>query len=176
MSDEQKYRNLQQYAFAHQCPEELIWLLEKVVGAKSILEIGSCHGHTLLSMANCMGDKGKVVSIDAGHDIDMLQATVDGLKAGGFDAHLFHGDSTSVQAVAFAREHGPFDFVFIDGGHDFPVCRLDWENYGPMGKVVAFHDIAHPHHDVRHLWEEIKAGNRTEERVLSMMGIGVVYK
>ncbi len=169
-------RNLQQYAFAHQCPDELIWMLQKLEGVKSILEIGSCHGHTLLSMANATGGKGKVASIDAGHDIDMLRATVDGLKAGGFDAHLFHGDSTTQEARAFAEKHGPYDFIFIDGDHSDEGARADWVRFGPLGKVVAFHDIAHPHHEVSKLWAEIKATHRTEECVRSMMGIGVVYQ
>lgn len=163
-------------AFAHQNQEELFWFLNRVKGAKSILEIGSAHGHTLSMMAS-FADKGaKLRSIDMGLDPEGLGASVMHLLRNGYDANVHFGDSTSKEAVEWAKANGPYDVVFIDGGHDFPVCRLDWENYGPLGKVVGFHDIYHPHHDVRKLWEEIKGIHKTEELAVSYMGIGVVYK
>lgn len=163
-------------AFAHQNQEELYWWLSKIQGAKSILEIGSAHGHTLSMMARFSVANSKIRTIDMGLDMDGLGNAVMGLLKAGHDADLFFGDSTSKEAVEWARKNGPYDVVFIDGGHDFPVCRLDWENYGPMGKIVGFHDIHHPHHDVRHLWEEIKKTHKTDELAVSYMGIGVVYQ
>lgn len=163
-------------AFAHQNQEELMWFLEKVKGAKSILEIGSAHGHTLRMMATA-SDKGAVIrSIDMGLDPNGLGENILELLRGGWDANVFFGDSTSQEAIEFAKQDAPYDVVFIDGGHDFPVCRLDWENYGPLGKIVGFHDIHHPHHNVKELWAEIKGSHKTEEFAVSYMGIGVVYK
>jgi len=163
-------------AFAHQNREELFWFLNKIKDAESILEIGSAHGHTLTMMATFAKPGAKIRSIDAGLDPDGLGASIMGMLKNGYNANMFFGDSTSKEAVEWAKKDGPYDVVFIDGGHDFPVCRLDWENYGPLGKVVGFHDIYHPHHDVKNLWREIKATHKTEEIALSHMGIGVVYK
>ena len=35
---------------------------------------------------------------------------------------------------------GPYDFIFIDGDHRYEPVKVDWENYAPLGGVVAFHD------------------------------------
>jgi hypothetical protein len=34
-----------------------------------------------------------------------------------------------------------FDFVFIDGLHQYDALQLDWDNVGKYAKVIAFHDI-----------------------------------
>lgn len=57
-------------------------------------------------------------------------------------AHLFVGNSGGVEALAFACEYGPFDFVFIDGDHHHGAVLGDWQIYGPLGKYVGLHDIA----------------------------------
>lgn len=162
--------------FEHQHPSEVMQMVEKARGLKSVLEIGSATGHTLAMLA-LVGEKGaKVCSIDAGLAREKLANTITKLRAAGYDAHVFDGDSHSAEALAFAYKHGPFDFVFIDGDHSYEGAKADWESYGPLGKVVAFHDIAHPHHDVSKLWAEIKEAYKTEEIVLTTMGIGMVYR
>jgi len=86
--------------------------------------------------------------------------------------------------VAIAQD-GPFDALLIDGDHTYEGVKADWENYGHLAKLVAFHDIVG--HDqservtgrrveVPRLWAEIKAaGAETVEFVApeSSMGIGV---
>ena len=162
-------------AFAHQNPSEIGWLLRKLGGMESFLEIGSAYGHTLAMMA-LMGMKGaKVCSIDAGLAPNELKDTLEKLQRGGYNCHLYQGDSKSLGAVTFAEKHAPFDFIFIDGDHSYEGVKADWENYRKFSKMIGFHDIAHPHHDVSKLWAEIKEKHKTDEVVLSNMGIGVVY-
>ena len=161
--------------FEHQYPAEMIRMLERIAGMESILEIGSASGHTLVLLALSSIKGSKVCTIDAGLHWEALSVVVEKLKAAGFDANKFKGDSKSPEAISFAEEHGPFDFVFIDGDHSYEGAKADWENYGRMAKIVGFHDIAHPHHDVSKLWAEIKATHNTQEIVHSTMGIGLVY-
>jgi hypothetical protein len=52
--------------------------------------------------------------------------------------------------------------------------RQDWNDYGPLAKVVAFHDIASD--TIKDFWAELKREYRTEERIDSFMGIGIVYR
>jgi len=47
------------------------------------------------------------------------------------------------EALKLATQHAPFDFLFIDAGHDFTDVRDDHAAYGPLvrpGGIVAFHD------------------------------------
>ena len=63
------------------------------------------------------------------------------------------------------RQHGPYDLVFIDGDHSPAGVRADWQNYGPMARLVAFHDIDAEHgkltparladYGVHQLWTEL---------------------
>ena len=157
---------------------EFTWLLSKIKGAKSILEVGSCHGQSLKLMAAQAAPNAKIRSIDLGTLPGVkpcLSKVMEDLRAGGFDADVRFGNSQDVETVEWAKSSGPFDLVFIDGDHDYDGVKKDYENFGPLGKLVVFHDIAHPGHGVKKLWSEIKGNKQTTEKVFSEMGIGVVF-
>jgi len=167
--------------------EHLLWLSK---WANSILEIGSRYGDTLLQMARAMPTKGRVVAVDLpgiqpwGYPDSEphLMANMAILKKEGYDTYLFLGDSTNPQTVKAAKSLAPFDLVFIDGDHRYEGVKKDWENYGPLGKMVVFHDIVEHPKDSRNapevwrLWKEIE-GNKTEFIAKdSLMGLGVVCR
>jgi len=169
--------------------DEFGWLLDHMEGARSILEIGSCLGLSLKGFSTRMVPGAKIRSIDAGVCYDMdgtrvvtannLLLTIQELAHSGFDATVMTADSMWPQVVEWARENGPYDFIFIDGGHHYETVKSDFENYAPMGKLVGMHDIAntgnHTYGVVR-FWNELKAaGYRTEEKIASEKGTGIVY-
>ncbi len=162
-----------------QNPQEFTWLLQKIKGAKSILEIGSCHGPSLKLLAENAAPGAKVRSIDLGTQPGAkrnLSETIEKLKLNGFDAEVKFGNSQDLEQVEWAKSEGPFDVVFIDGEHSYQGTSKDYHNYGQLGKIVVLHDIAHPGFQIGKLWGEIKqTGKPTVERVLSDMGIGVVF-
>ncbi len=131
-----------------QNPSEHAAFLEllKKENVKSYLEIGSMYGGSLWRTAHVLPKGAKVVSVDyASHTpeaLPHLKEAVAALKSEGYDVHLLHGDSTSPEIVEKVSDLAPFDCVFIDGSHTFEDVQADWENYGPMGRIVAFHDIA----------------------------------
>jgi hypothetical protein len=116
-----------------------------------------------------------------------LQACVTQLSKDGYDAHLIWGDSTNAAVVRQVMVLGPFDLILIDGGHTLPFVRSDWMNYGPMGKIVAFHDIAWKRDpgwdgyqiDVPLFWENIKDTYNHQEIRLDPTGrdngIGILW-
>lgn len=120
--------------------------LLKQEGIKSYLEIGSMYGGSLWRAAHVMPKGSRVVSVDyATHTpeaLPHLQEAVNDLKSEGYDVHLLHADSTAPETVEKIAALGPFDCVFIDGSHTLEAVEADWKNYGPMGRIVAFHDIA----------------------------------
>jgi predicted O-methyltransferase YrrM len=168
-------------------PKELEYLLALASKSSSILEIGSRFGEALELMARRMKTRGKVVSVDLpgvqpwGYPDSeySLRQKMYALETDGFDAHLFLADSTDPDTVEVVKKHAPFDLVFIDGDHRYEGVKTDWLNYGPMGKVVVFHDVVkHPDGarnapQVWKLWEEIEGNKSTYIAPDSLMGLGV---
>lgn len=172
--------------WAQQNPREFAWLLHHVAGCKSFLEIGSSFGYSLRRFARfCPG--AMVRSIDLGTmpkgcgkhagtvTRHALLNRIDDCRTEGHDALVKFAGSSYETAVSWAQRWAPYDFVFIDGDHSYEGVRADWLNYGDMGLMTVFHDIALD--GVGRLWREIKeAGYRTGEFCCSRWGIGIVYK
>lgn len=157
--------------------DEFAWMLEIIKGAKSILEVGSFDGASLRGMAAVAAPGARLRSIDDGrhNTAPQLTAEIASLNHDGFDANLFIGDSHNEKAREWAAQWAPYDFVFIDGDHDMPGVEQDWFWYGPMGKLVGFHDIIAHWHDVHNLWKKIKLTRPVRENTMSgSTGIGLV--
>lgn len=164
-------------------------MLAHSAGAKSILEVGSCYGMTLAMLGMFAGSGARIRSVDlgilpaeageyAGVDTsEGLNVHADYLRSNDIDVAIKYGNSHDPDVIQWAKDNGPYDFVFIDGDHTYHGVKADWEAYGPLGSVVAFHDIAHPDCGVKRLWNEIKLTEPyVAERVLSRMGIGIVRR
>ena len=159
-------------------------LLNVAKDCRAILEIGSCFGGSLAGLAFAMPKGSRIVSVDIclltkfPHiDVEkVLRKKVAEIREGGYDAHLVVGNSRDADVISAARVLGPFDMVFIDGDHSYEGVRADWLNYGPMGRIIAFHDIRGTP-GVHKLWEEIRPHHRTAEFVAGIgMGIGVLKR
>jgi len=127
--------------------EEFIGILKKEQ-VQSYLEIGSKFGGSLWKIARALPKGSLIVSVDLPQGDGSfkesqphLERCIDDLTAFGYDAHLFLGDSTDPTIVEWVAELAPFDACLIDGYHTEPFVRADWKNYGPMARIVAFHDI-----------------------------------
>lgn len=156
--------------------DEFEWLLSHLQHITSILEIGSYDGGSLLGFVKDCPNLKKIRSIDIEPRPGLKQHFVD-LKAAGYDAELLGADSHTLPAIAWATTNGPYDFIYIDGDHDSPGVDLDWHNYHTLAPLIGFHDMDHPHHAVKDLWAKLKAdGYRTEEKITSYMGTGLVYR
>jgi predicted O-methyltransferase YrrM len=163
---------------------------------RSYLEIGSKHGGSFWRISTSLPKGSRVVSVDLPHGDGSfkesqphLEACAKHLKADGYDAHLFIGDSTDLTIVEKVRKLGPFDLVFIDANHTEPYVSKDWENYRGMSNIIAFHDIgfvALPHKappkklpiDVPKFWNRLKKDHKhIEIRCCpASNGIGVLWQ
>ncbi len=156
----------------------------------SYLEIGARYGGSFWRIALSLPQGARVVAVDLPGAvggkvgaIDALRACVGELRRIGYDAHLIEGNSQQADIVRRVKVIGPYDCAFIDGDHRLESVTSDWENYGPMARIVAFHDISYteqkPIH-VSRLWEKIKAGHRHQEikrhHTGRHNGIGVLWR
>lgn len=184
--DELRYW-LFRYEFA-QHPDEFNWLLERMNGSKSVLEIGSRFGSTLLSMAKKLKPPVKFVAVDLPNADDnvldserTLRLRCDQIIEMGHTCTIVFGDSHDSRVIEQVKALGPYDFCFIDGDHSESGVRQDWEHYGQMATTVAFHDIGVPAPCyVYPLWSELRGTHRTTEFQSNNewigMGIGIVHK
>jgi len=159
-----------------QYESELEQLLEiyRSTRPSKVLEIGSLYGGTLWFWMQNSEPGAVIVSIDlvvptVDHryeDIVRCQALWRSwTEAAQVKLVTLHANSSEPATVRQAAGYGPFDFVFVDGGHDYETVQNDYEKYWPLvrpGGVMAFHDIAYPdvnrpHQiDVGRWWRDLK--------------------
>jgi cephalosporin hydroxylase len=157
----------------------------------SYLEIGSRYGGSLWRIAHGLPQGSRVVAVDLPTGpggkpdaISTLRACIRELGSIGYDAWLIEGDSQKTEVVRQAKVLGPYDCVFIDGDHTLEGVTSDWKNYGPMARLVAFHDVAccNPEKPIKTLqfWEQVKKNYRHQEFKLHHTGrhngIGVLWR
>ena len=73
---------------------------------------------------------------------------------------LICGDSTKRETINKVSLLGPYDFVFIDGGHSYDTVKKDFQNYSKnlnKNGLIAMHDIfSDTVVGVPKFWKEIK--------------------
>ena len=171
-------------------------------GVTSYLEIGSKFGGSLWRAANALPKGSRIVAVDLPAGTKAwpasrlsLAACIEKLKEIGYDAHLIWGNSTDPATIEQVRALGPFDAMLIDADHRWDRSnpkpngvQADFVNYGPMGRMIAFHDLAWRRApdwvgtriDVPEFWASIKDDYRHEEIILCPTGknngIGVLWR
>lgn len=137
--------------------QELTCLLAvmKLVRARKVLEIGTNDGFTTLNLAANLGDEPDafVCTVDllpelAAQPTKHLSGACDPSRVGSKfkgqkEAKRIRqvmGDSTKIDWNTLG---GPFDLIFIDGGHDFECVMSDSENafrHVAPGGAIFWHD------------------------------------
>jgi predicted O-methyltransferase YrrM len=164
-------------------------------GVRSYLEIGSKFGGSLWVVGKSLPYGSRIVSVDlpagtkawAQSQVSLANC-VNKLNLSGRDAHLIWGNSTSPDVIEQVRALGPYDCILIDADHRLPGLTQDWLNYGPMGRMIAFHDISWRRQpewkgvriDVPQFWDALKGDYRHEEfrfcPTRKNNGIGVLWR
>jgi cephalosporin hydroxylase len=180
---------------ALQDPQELAAFIDFIREQKvsSYLEIGAKHGGSLWHIGRQLPKGSRIVAVDLPHgDASFkesqphLEACVEALCNMRYDAHLIIGDSTDPAVVKSVLNFAPFDLCFIDANHTTKYVWADWINYGPMARLVAFHDIGWKEEnrpgkkpiEVPRIWNEIKRDYRHKEINLCKRdnGIGILWR
>lgn len=163
-------------------------------GCTSYLEIGCCYGDNLHAVGMALPEGSKIVGVDypgAYRGISngykkwrdsgqYLKRAAADLLANGRNARIILGDSHEAGVIQAVAALGPFDAVFIDGDHSSKGVRQDWEAYGKLGRIVAFHDIAGDTWNAKNIkptWWDARDGRKWKEIVAepNNRGIGVIW-
>ena len=180
-----------------QVPEEIDRFIEilREEGVTSYLEIGSKFGGSLWKVATSLPPGSRIISVDMPRGTRLwnesersLKACINELARMGYDARVIWGDSTVPTTISAVRALAPVDACFIDANHTLPYVVKDVANYGPLTKILAFHDIAWHRApewrgiriDVPLWWNENKAKYRRYEEIKfcptgKSNGIGVLW-
>lgn len=184
---------------AIQVPYELKEMLKYVKGKEAILEIGTARGGTLYEMMKVASPTAFFVSIDlpgadyGGEFGQPKEEEMQKWKKIGQKLYILRTDSTWAYTRQKVREilnyhfcrH--FDFALIDGDHSFGGVSADYQNYGELCEVMAFHDIVEHMGksyqggkiEVKKFWDELNEldGEKTEiiaDRNQGWGGIGIL--
>jgi len=183
---------------ASQHPDELLPFIALLQQRKvrRYLEIGARHGDTFFAVMTALppGSFGLAVDLGGGawgtpKSVRFLKEACADLQRRGYRISMVLGDSTSPEIIRMVNLAGPYDAILIDGDHRYAGVKSDWLQYGHMGSLVAFHDIAGEGQttkdgsnmpvEVPRLWQELRGG-RLETREFigegSTMGIGVIIR
>ncbi len=177
--------------------DEITALVDLLVreGVKSFLEVGSKFGGTLWRIGSALPAGSRLMSVDMpggtrawSESHASLSKCIAELNDCGYIAKVIWGDSTDRKVIEKVKALAPFDAILIDANHTRPYVEQDWANYGALGRIVAFHDIAWRRApewvgvriDVPQFWDEIKPLYRHEEFRFCPTGknngIGVLWR
>ena len=191
------------------CPVKLLqdhWEIEKLITdfyiplkPRQVLEIGSLYGGTLWHWIRNSERGTQIISLDkiADNEFHKLEDVIEARRLWDKWANLqsvqlqkITGNSNDYEVREWVKMSSPFDFIFVDGGHDMQTITNDWNLYYPMvrdGGIMAFHDVAaddeNPHHiEVGTWWRQGREiglfGDDVTEiiRTPGKWGIGVIRK
>ena len=118
---------------------ECLWLNKMGSEHNEILEIGSYKGKSACFMSqDC---KGYVTAIDP-HILgtkEIFNYNVQRYSGKGTIIPFYYTSKRAKQYMKYYK----FDFIFIDGDHEYESVKLDYELYYPSlieGGIIAFHD------------------------------------
>ena len=159
-------------------------------GVKSYLEVGVRHGDTFHAVGLALPKRSLLVAVDLPgarsgkatggknpNSYKALHRAARDLEKRKQKTHVIIGNSHDQNVISQVKEFAPFDAIFIDGDHSPEGVRADWRDYGPMGNLVAFHDIHAEDKGPAALWNKLKQQYKYDEFALyDRGGIGVLWK
>jgi predicted O-methyltransferase YrrM len=161
---------------------KLLWLLARVQGARTILELGTLGGYSTIWLARALPGGGRVLSLEANAGYaEVARANV--ARAGLADAvEIRVGPALETLPALAAEGLAPFDLVFIDADKestpDYFRWALELTRPGSLivtDNVVRGGTVADPGDDgravaMRRFVEQLAAEPRVEATVIQTVG------
>src|SRR5690625_660282 len=105
---------------------KMLYLMAKMSGAKTILEIGTHGGFSTVWLARALPEDGRLATFEAKQR--HARVAEENIAAAGFAdrVEIFEGDATKTLRVLKKRGFETFDFIFIDANKDNYPEYLEW--------------------------------------------------
>ena len=163
---------------------KLLEMLARIVGARSILEMGTLGGYSTIWLARGLAAAGHVITLEV--DPKHAEVARANFKRAGLQdiVELRVGDALETLPRLAAERHGPFDLVFIDADKKNIPTYFDWalklshpgtldvvDNVVRDGAVIDADSTDESVQGVRRFIESLSAEPRASGTVIQTVGI-----
>lgn len=138
---------------------QLLALFIRMVGAKSILEIGTLGAYSTIWMARELPPNGRLITLEA----DPLHARVarENIALAGLDSVVTLREGPALDSLATLADAAPFDVIFIDADKPNNPYYLQWTlKYSRPGTLIIGDNVVRD--------GEVTNPNSTDDRVLGV--------
>ena len=138
---------------------QLLALFIRMVGAKSILEIGTLGAYSTIWMARELPPGGRLITLEA----DPLHARVarENITLAGLDKVVTLREGPALDSLATLEDAAPFDVIFIDADKPNNPYYLQWAlKYSRPGTLIIGDNVVRD--------GEVTNPNSTDDRVLGV--------
>jgi predicted O-methyltransferase YrrM len=105
---------------------KLLYLLARIHGARSILELGTLGGYSTIWLARALPDGGRLVTLEANPAYaEVARANIEAAGLGAV-VELRVGPALETLPELLAEGAGPFDLIFIDADKQNYPGYLEW--------------------------------------------------
>ena len=161
---------------------QLLALFVRMVGAKSILEIGTLGAYSTIWMARELPEHGRLVTLEA--DPRHARVARENIQLAGLAERVTLHDGSALDSLAKLESDAPFDLIFIDADKPNNPYYLQWAlKYARPGtliigdNVVRDGEVTNPHstdervQGVRRFIEMMRNDPRLTVTALQTVGI-----
>lgn len=121
---------------------KLLQMLAQIIGARSILEIGTLGGYSTIWMARGLRTGGRVITleVDAKH-ADVARKNFERARLDRI-IEVWEGPALDTLPRLFAEGRGPFDLIFIDADKANIPAYFDWSiNLSHPGSLIVVDNV-----------------------------------
>jgi len=127
-----------------------LYKISKHLGSGNYVNLGVAFGGSVACLAYGLqsgGHEGIVYGIDNNsmyYPQNSLEIAKTAIEESGLSSYVKMCEGTTVDWARIFRKYDPCSFVFVDAGHTYQECLLDYMSWYPRIKsygYIAFHDI-----------------------------------
>lgn len=135
---------------------QLLALFVRMIGAKSILEIGTLGAYSTIWMARELPENGRLITLEA--DPKHAKVARENIQLAGLGDRVTLHEGPALDSLATLATEAPFDLIFIDADKPNNPYYLQWAlKYARPGTLIIGDNVVRD--------GEVTNPNSTDERV-----------